>query len=721
MGILRVLCFSDFSSNVVIIFPLHGDDCRPIGSVTLTTAQRVFDQVEDVSVLIGNTPFKPFVCSALRLSHLEIDAGWAEIRISHPGGEVEVANVQIAAPGVAVPSPTAFSNEALRLTVDHLRVSGLPLAHALAFANLMAVSAAAGAFPDRAPAVAGDAPADPVAAAIAPHFDADFYRVAYPEALSDGAATSAAALLRQYCEAGWRQGRNPSSSFDTAYYLATNPDIVEAGVNPFWHYIVAGKREGRRGYPLDRRRRAMLRILSTLEKRDAAPAHPPLAVTVMSRARLTEALALGRSVQGAEAAEGNLRGVVVAIDHGVAAVPMGGASVQVPNEQRRFSALGYRYIHLRPRVSSSVIQGDETAGNFIEVSVDGERMGLSDYADLADILAERLGVHTLHRIFVVHGILGHDVVGVIAVQRALQPARNCFWLWDFSSLCANPLLLRNDLSFCGAPPPDTPACGVCLYGKARRRHLPLMTQLFKAIDFEVVAPSRSALDLWWRTATLPFGSSVVLAQSHVIEQGGRRLLGGDDALPGLPDAPVRVAFVGSPSFPDGWEVFEELVQTLQDCFSYRFYHFAPPACFRKLAGVTEVPILAAEGFGMTAPATAVGARSLAHALETHGIDLVLALTVLPETVSFVVHEAAAAGAGVIAFADSGDVADAILEQGRGRVFAGDRAMLDFFTTFEAVAHVRDRLREGVATGRVEYGDATAAVVGGLEDIVRIEG
>ncbi|MDZ5650783.1 hypothetical protein [Nitrospirillum sp. BR 11828] len=573
-GIVHVICFSDFFSNVVIISVLDTDDCRPVGGVALTTAQRVFDEVEDASVLIGNAPFKPFVCSALRLSHLEINAGWAEIRISRRGGEVEAANVRIAAPGVAVPSPTVFSNEALRLTVEHLCAAGLPLARALAFANLMATAAAGATSPTPASTIAGDVATDPAAATIAPHFDADFYRAAYAEATPEGAATSAAALLRQYCEDGWRQGRNPSPFFDTAYYLATNPDVVEAGVNPFWHYIVAGREEGRRGYPPDRHRRAMLRILPTLE--EGASPQPPLAITRISRARLTEALALEPSDQGAEGLEGGLRGVVVAIDHGVAAVPTGGGGVLLPNERRRFIDRGYRYIHLRPGAPSSASHRDEPAGSLIEVSVDGERVGLSDYADLADVLAEDLGAQTLHRVFTVHGILGHDVAGVVAVQRALRPVRNCFWVQDFSSLCANPLLLRNDLSFCGAPPPDSLACGVCLYGEARRRHLPLMTRLFKAIDFEVMAPSRSALDLWRGAALLPSVSTAVLAQSHLVEQGMRRLLGDDDALLGLPNAPVRVAFVGNPSFQAGWEVFEELVQTLQGCFSYRFHHFAPP-------------------------------------------------------------------------------------------------------------------------------------------------
>ena len=46
--------------------------------------------------------------------------------------------------------------------------------------------------------------------------------------------------VRHYCEQGWLEGRNPSDAFDTKAYLAAYPDIQAGGVNPFWHYIVAG-------------------------------------------------------------------------------------------------------------------------------------------------------------------------------------------------------------------------------------------------------------------------------------------------------------------------------------------------------------------------------------------------------------------------------------------------------------------------------------------------
>lgn len=48
---------------------------------------------------------------------------------------------------------------------------------------------------------------------------------------------------------GWKEGRNPSPKFDTEYYLRKNPDVKQAGVNPLVHYLRFGRREGRAPHP----------------------------------------------------------------------------------------------------------------------------------------------------------------------------------------------------------------------------------------------------------------------------------------------------------------------------------------------------------------------------------------------------------------------------------------------------------------------------------------
>jgi serralysin len=51
--------------------------------------------------------------------------------------------------------------------------------------------------------------------------------------------------LQHYELFGWREGRDPSASFDTLGYLAANPDVAAAGVNPLDHYLQSGIYEGR--------------------------------------------------------------------------------------------------------------------------------------------------------------------------------------------------------------------------------------------------------------------------------------------------------------------------------------------------------------------------------------------------------------------------------------------------------------------------------------------
>lgn len=72
-------------------------------------------------------------------------------------------------------------------------------------------------------------------------FDASFYRVIHPVLadLSDGD------LFQHFIEAGCKAGLDPTPFFSGRRYLARNPDVAAAGLNPFAHYILSGRAEGR--------------------------------------------------------------------------------------------------------------------------------------------------------------------------------------------------------------------------------------------------------------------------------------------------------------------------------------------------------------------------------------------------------------------------------------------------------------------------------------------
>ncbi|MCC3245472.1 glycosyltransferase [Methylocystis sp. WRRC1] len=76
---------------------------------------------------------------------------------------------------------------------------------------------------------------------VAGAFDTNFYRSTYPDLhpLNDDQ------LVDHFNEHGWRERRDPCPWFSTNYYLKRYPDIGRGGINPLYHYLTYGQREGR--------------------------------------------------------------------------------------------------------------------------------------------------------------------------------------------------------------------------------------------------------------------------------------------------------------------------------------------------------------------------------------------------------------------------------------------------------------------------------------------
>ena len=89
-------------------------------------------------------------------------------------------------------------------------------------------------------AIGGAAPPDSTVAAACGLFDASFYLVSNADVREAGVDP-----LAHFCADGWREGRNPNLYFDTRYYRA---QVVVGGaeVNPLVHYYLQGERAGLR-------------------------------------------------------------------------------------------------------------------------------------------------------------------------------------------------------------------------------------------------------------------------------------------------------------------------------------------------------------------------------------------------------------------------------------------------------------------------------------------
>jgi hypothetical protein len=309
----------------------------------------------------------------------------------------------------------------------------------------------------------------------------------------------------------------------------------------------------------------------------------------------------------------------------------------------------------------------ETRDPLIGLLVNGRRAGLFPATMIADALKGRVSEAT----FAVHSFLGHSIPAVTAIFQAAGLNQGVFWIHDFASVCSNYALLRNDVEFCGAPPPDSQACGICVYGERRLIHLAEHGDFFRAFDVTAVAPSEAALSLWLKTH--PKAAKATGVSPHAT----LRARAAGPTGPVASGAPLRVGFLGMPVEHKGWPVFARLAEMFRDDPRYAFLHLghnqgaAPGVDFIKVGGP--------EGQTMT------------EAAERLGLDVALIWSLCPETFCFTAYEAVAAGAAVLTLPDAGNV-PRFVEAGdgvtRGVVLADERALLMFFQDGEALSLAR---------------------------------
>ena len=479
---------------------------------------------------------------------------------------------------------------------------------------------------------------------VAAEFDEAFYGRLNPDVLQTDVEP-----LDHFMGAGWREGRDPNPSFSIRDYLETYPDIAQAGINPFVHYLETGRAEGRSPRNELGFRYEIIKRLAPLEDRVAAVAR--------ASARLKTGTASTLSA-GLEASRTGLADLHVTFSHDDYTANTGGVQLCLQREDARIAALGRDHLHLYPAKPWPVVRTGAQAG-VLGVLLNGRNLG--NYAP--ETVVEALGgvtqtIQPGRRSFAIHSLLGHSADETSAILGAMGLSAGYFWLHDFASLCAGYHLLRNDVQDCAAPPPDSAACGICVYGPWRGRHLAEHQRLFERLALTVVSPSQPTLDLWRRAWSFPAKAAIVHPHAQLSERG--------DAPHAPADRPLRIAFAGMPTTHKGWQVFAQLVGALRDDGRYQFLHLGGrtpgdlPVAFHKVVVTEARP------------------KAMQDTMERLEVDAVLLWPLCRETFSFTAYEAVAAGAAVITGPDSGNIAAFVEASGQGRVFPDEAALAAAF-------------------------------------------
>jgi hypothetical protein len=478
-------------------------------------------------------------------------------------------------------------------------------------------------------------------------FDVDFYLGRYPDI-----ALSQIDPLWHFAQAGWHEGRDPSPAFSVKYYLEANPDVQAQNLNPFWHYVVSGKAEGRLarhpgGYRADLLRRTLPLKDRSIEWRTSAPPE-----TVMSAADVIEVL---RSATWSETV-----GLMISIAHDNYRAGAGGVQFCIQHEEQTARSRGVLYLNLYPlQPLPCLADMDETPDVLVSLLLSGVPIGVAPMsAVIAAVRARAGGFRTTE--VVVHHLLGHSPEQVADLVRAAGGTQCWLWLHDFFTLCPSYALQRNDVSFCGAPPPGSNACRLCLYGPERDRHRARMARFFDGLSVQVIAPSRFAADFWQDRADLT-PASITVKDHMAVERRPRAQWTPDR------NEPISVAFIGYPAPHKGWSVFEKLVRdTGGSNAGFRFLYF----------GISEIGLSGVDRISVRV--TAEDPDAMTRAIAAQSVDLVLHWASWPETFSFSTHEAMAAGAFVLTNTISGNVAATVQNLEMGVVLKDEAELLSFF-------------------------------------------
>jgi hypothetical protein len=501
-------------------------------------------------------------------------------------------------------------------------------------------------------------PLDPVHRdAIREQFDVAFYLACNPDVQAAGLDPLDHFLLR-----GWREGRQPNRGFDVAYYLASNPDVAAHGINPLLHYVWAGRREGRRPLrPLDAIRRHLEASAPPRERAPhwagAADRSPALAPAVLAAA-LADA--------------GRAAGTVVSVSHDNYAANYGGVQSLISDEQRGFQRAGWRYLHLSPAAPLPMLAEPGPPGEFrVKLVIDGALLGVVRLADLVAGVGGLRGQGCRVEV-IFHHLMGHapELLSGLALAAGARPF---LWVHDYFTLCPSYALMRNDVTFCGAPPARSAACTICTFGESRLDHVARVRAFFEATHPMVLAPSESALDLWRRRGGLTHFSCEVRPPARLVMAAA----GDEHAAPATPhDAPLRVAHLGARTAHKGWLVFEELALRSEGDSRYTFYHLGLGDGMPMPGCVRPVPVRV----------TPDHPDAMIEAIAEHRIDVVVSWSTWPETFCFAAHEALAGGAFVIAREGAGNVWPAvrIAAPGQGCAVADERDLTRLFASGEIV-------------------------------------
>jgi GT2 family glycosyltransferase len=381
--------------------------------------------------------------------------------------------------------------------------------------------------------------------------------------------------------------------------------------------------------------------------------------------------------------------VMISLGHDNYLTNRGGVQFCIQQEAAAARDRGVAYLNLHPsQPLPRLAHVAETPDPTVNLVLNGTLIGQSPMSEV--IKATKALVANGARIdVVVHHLLGHlpELVADL-VQASRNPC--WFWLHDYFALCPGFTLLRNDLTYCAAPPVSSNACQICLYGEERSAHLQRIRSLAATVDLRLISPSEFMTRHFRALQPQMGGQITTVPHMEVLwhDMPANREAYGES------NAPLTIAFLGNPAFHKGWQAFRTLSQDVSAVAQgVRFLHLGAER--KAIAGIDWQCV----------QVSAQDPEAMVQALTENAVDFVFHWANWPETFSFTTFEALAAGAWVITRPESGNVAATMAQIEPGLVFPDDKALLAALADGRLAGIAADLRRKRAASQRTSHRSA----------------
>ena len=386
---------------------------------------------------------------------------------------------------------------------------------------------------------------------------------------------------------------------------------------------------------------------------------------------------IGRKLnqEGLERALENLREkpFVLALSQDNYLKVVGGVQLKIADQQREMNDKGLSYLHLSPFKARTTLDFSNKPG-VMNLNLDGQFVGYIDDETLLSAFTSLVEAGTLKEI-IIHHLIGWKLN---YVEQLLTLAKNvpiCFWLHDFFSICPNYLLLRNDREYCHAPKPESNACQLCVYGSIRPLHYQAFLSLFQRFLIQVISPSEFALEFW--REKFPVNASEERVVPHASLEWGENLKGFNK------QEPLKVAFVGYPVLHKGWQTWLNLTNKFGKDSRYKFFLFSTE--MQPSHNFVHVSV----------KVTIQNRTAMIDALRKNGIDVAFLWSICPETFSFTLYEALAAGCYIVTNPASGNIQAYIkAHPAAGLVVDDEYALMELFEGNTLVDYIAEHQLQG---------------------------